>query len=240
MVNGVSLRKGIGLSNPQKLWDIGVRFVYAEANDNSMLRNVRGACDWYGFKFGVWSRLRYPPESGSPKTQVYEVYQALQGVKRDLPTVLALELPLDGTPIPPSNVYVDNANVWLQDILSYLKGEDLMVKVDEKVTGGFTPSGKMTTLPVWLKQRAGVQVVSAKFPCYTLRSYSERDVYGTKAEWVDYPGANWDGFKVNGFAVSMPTISNVVVPEDKLIPPTVPSTIDEKLDKIIALLERMQ
>lgn len=183
-MNGIYLRgkNSIADTNRQKLWDTGVRYVYADIDDLGTAQNAANDCAYQGFKFGVHYRLRYPPEQGSVATQlviVGEKLQALQQIKglTWLPFLLVLER-------SPEYPFCET-NMYRNMVDSFLAGmPNAMVRMNKATIDWLTPSAKILARPLWLHAPTK-DVQYAPWKQFAYRSYAERDIQGTMAEWVE-------------------------------------------------------
>jgi len=248
---GIAIGKDLELTNPQRLWDRGVRFVITEGSaDNGMLRKVAGQCAYHGFKLGVMHTLRYPPMAGSVQTQVVEFYEAVKGLDVDMPYILNLA-PFPGFPIPPDKTYQGMANTWLQDILSYFKGADRMIRVDHRlITNVSGAIGNLTSdqIPLWIYQPASGDVITRPFRThYILRSFLSRDWDGNRVEPVEFAGDmvlfnNWveEGKQTLSPGYFSGAVAPVVPPPVPVPPPPDVTSTKAKLDEIIRLATELK
>jgi hypothetical protein len=244
---GISICKSEDLHNVQKLWDRGVRFVVTEGCDNDMLRKVLGQCQYQGLKFGIQHTLRYPPMSGTAKSQVAEFYNAVRGIPVDMPYILNLT-PWAGFPIPPDKTYQEMANTWLQDLLSYFKGADRMVRVDGKLVVNMTgATGNLVddTCPLWIHQpEAGIVVTRPYRPAYVLRSYGARDWDGNLVQPIEFNGdmVLFNLWLDEGKQTTLPGYFPPQVQPPIPVTPgvTAPEIVKAKLDQIDALVEEIR
>ena len=136
MINGISLASKVKVVDKQKLWNIGVRFVYAETEDNNCLLQVTGECEYQGFKFGGLKRVRYFPGAGSGETQAFNFADQLL----HLPTAVlppVLEITTQDGPLPELNDWLVS---FFKHFSEYSKGPKyVMLKASMAVIDGLKP-----------------------------------------------------------------------------------------------------
>lgn len=190
-MNGIWVRKNIKIQNPQKLWNRGVRFIYTDITENSYLRDTANTCAMFGFKMGMYHRLRYPPEIGSADSQAQQMASIVQNFMNQhkdaayLPFVLVLEKATypDAPVLPETNFYRDSVNIFLRHYLEYGGAKGTIVRMARNILDWIQPIPGMATL-LWLHEPTQ-NVNYSPFQIYVYRSYAARDIDGTMAEWVE-------------------------------------------------------
>jgi hypothetical protein len=190
-VNGIWIARNVKIQNPQKLWDRRVRYVYTDLTNNSCLSNNANTCAMYGFKMGLYHRLRYPPELGSADSQAQVTSSAFINFTTQhkdvnlMPFVLVLEKATnpDAPVLPDTNFYRDSVNIFLRHYVEYGGLKGTIVRMARNIMDWITPIPTMANL-LWLHEPT-TKVNFSPFQSYVYRSYASRDIDGNMAEWVD-------------------------------------------------------
>ena len=238
MINGISLASKVKIIDKQKLWNLGVRFVYADTEDNSSLLQVTGECEYQGFKFGGLKRLRYFPGAGTGESQAFNFADQLAHIPTaKLPPVL--EITNQDGPLPELNEWLLS---FFKHFPEYSKGaKTVVIKASKSVIDGLKPvqaiQDYVLSNGLWITSPSNPISISP-FKYYTLRGYTARLIEGTMAEWVDIPGSI-DQFKawVAGSPLRFATteVPPVVVPGD---PPEEPGPTDH--DMLVAIYKMVK
>jgi hypothetical protein len=191
-MNGIFFRKDIKLVNWQELWNLGVRFIYADATKNSLLLDSANACAYQGFKLGLYHRLRYPPEEGSADSQAQE-FARQESAMMNLSTykdvkfltpVLLLEK--GGPALCETNFYRGMIMTFLQKYRSYHgESENFYLRMTDEMIAWMHPTQAIVdAFKLWIHEPTKVLVYSP-WKSYVYRSYAARSMAGNMAEPVD-------------------------------------------------------
>lgn len=195
--NGILVEKGVKIFDSEKLWQqFMTRYVYVDATDNSCFMNVAGSCAMQGFEWGLFTRLRNPPEPKSADSQAQEFSIAVQASsyekKPQLPPVL--ELKAGATPFCETNMYRRMVEQFILKFKSY-GGEKLVIKVARNVIDWLTPSSTILACDLWIHEPTA-HLDFHPWTNFAFRSYAARDMLGTMASPVIFPHnkAVFDGY----------------------------------------------
>jgi hypothetical protein len=221
-MNGIWVKKNSKIQNPQALWDRRVRYIYTDISENSSLINVANTCALYGFKLGLYHRLRYPPELGSADTQAQQLASAFQNFMNQhkdvsyLPFVLVLEKAsyTDAPVLPETNYYRDSVNIFLRHYLDYGGPKGTIVRMSRNILDWIAPIPGMVTL-LWLYEPT-THVDYSPFNSYVFRSYAARDINGNMAEWVDEWADRQPTTPPNPPPVNPPPVTPALTDKEKL------------------------
>lgn len=192
MTLGIWLKKDWKATNPQKLWDTGIRFIYTDLTNNGALSDTANVCAYYGFKMGLYHRLRYPTEIGSADSQAQEFMVAqntLMNFKeyKDvifLPPVLHLA---KGDPVLcETNMYRGMVMTFLQKYHSY-HGVSLtfLLRMTTDMITWMKPTQQIVdSFGLWYHEPT-TKMNYAPWTKYVYRSYAARSMAGIMAEPVD-------------------------------------------------------
>jgi hypothetical protein len=189
-MQGVWIRKGVKITDPQNLWNMGVRFIYTDLTYNNCLSDNMNTCAFYGFKLGLYHRLRYPPEAGSADSQAQEFMAQegnVMGSRKDvsfLPPVLQLE---KGEPVLcETNMYREFVMTFINQYRSYHGISNVfLLRMTDDMIKWMTPTQQIVdAYPLWYHEPSKLLNFSP-WKSYVYRSYAARVMAGTIAEPVD-------------------------------------------------------
>ena len=179
-MNGILLPPKVKIADRQKVWDIGARFVYACIDDLGTAQAAANDCAYMNFKFGLYHRLRYPPEEKSVPTQLVEAKESLAAVSKLLVPNLPFLLVLERSPEYPfceTNMYRGMVETFLAAM------PNAIVRMNAATIDWLQPSAKILMRPLWIHAPTE-DVKFAPWAQFAFRSFPTRDISGTNAEWV--------------------------------------------------------
>jgi hypothetical protein len=243
MIEGISLKPKVRITDRQALWNYGCRFVYVDVKDNSALLSVKGDCEFQGFKLGGLARLRYFPGAGLGDTQAFEFFDALGHLPTaTLPPVL--ELTRDDGVLPETKSYRELLKDFLNRFYSYSKGR-VILKMTRSLAEWLVPDQFLLdyvfNYGLWIHEPLDQPLEAGSFRFYSLRSYAQRPVAGTAAEWVQFPGnATQFATFANKTAPVRFSLSQGTPPQEPETPNLPPVLTDaEKLAKVRGLVGQL-
>jgi len=194
-MNGIWIKKDVKIANPQNLWNMGVRYIYSDLTNNSCLYDNANTCAYYGFRLGLYHRLRYPPEVGSADSQAQEFMiaeGALMMLKeyadvKFLTPVLHLE---KGDPVLcETNAYRNMIVTFLNKYRSYHgKSNNFLLKMTDDMIKWLQPTQQIVdSFALWYHEPT-IALNFAPWKSYVYRSYAPRSIAGTMCEPVDVWG----------------------------------------------------
>ena len=225
-MNGIFLKKETKVANPQALWNSprSVRYIYTDLTDNSCLSSNANTCAFFGFKLGLYHRLRYPPESGSADSQAQEFAVAEERLMSTpdyknitfLPPVLVLE---KGEPVLcETKMYREMVMTFWNKYVSYHGvSKKFLVKMTDDMIAWMKPTQAIVDTYGLFYHEPTTQIHYAPWKTYSYRSYAQRSMEGTMCSPID----------------------EVVLPESAIVVPPVPTMSPEdklkEIDRIIHL-----
>jgi hypothetical protein len=189
-LNGIWIKKDVKIANPQDLWNMGIRFIYTDLTYNSCLLDNANTCAFYGFKLGLYHRLRYPPETGSADSQAQEFASQegnLMGSRKDvsfLPPVLHLA---KGEPVLcQTSMYRDFVMSFINQYKSYHgSSQTFLLRMTDDMISWLTPTQQIVdSYKLWYHEPTA-KINYSPWKSYVYRSYAERSMAGTMAEPVE-------------------------------------------------------
>lgn len=197
-MDGIWIKKDVKIVNPQELWDLGYRNIYTDITGNSLLRDTANVCAYYGFKLGLYHRLRYPPETGSADSQAQEFAIAESALMNTpgykdvkfLPPVLHV-----AKGIPPfceTAFYRGMVMTFWQKYLSYHgESEHFLMKITTNLISWMKPTQLIIDTYGLFYHEPSATLSYAPWPRYVYRSYVARSIAANMAEpvepWVPVP-----------------------------------------------------
>jgi hypothetical protein len=240
LYQGIVLEKGIKIFDSEKLWQqFSTHFVYVDGTDNPMLNNVAGTCAMQGFEWGLFTRLRNPPEPKSADSQAQEFATVLNALHYEknplLPAVLELKAGL--TPFCETNMYRGMVETFIKKFHDYC-GKKVVIRATREVIDWLTPSSTILACDLWLHESTS-RLDFHPWKNFAFRSYAVRDMLGTKAAPVIFPHdkAVFDAYLKGG---PLPALPASMQPAPVTPPAPVPLTDAQKIAKLRDLTAQMR
>jgi hypothetical protein len=198
MIEGISIKENLKLADRQAIWDAGARFCYCELRENSCVRSVMNDCEYMGIQFGGLWKLRYFPGAGTGDSQAFDFAAALSRLPyATLPPVV--ELCRDDGVLPETKSFRENLKLFITRFYDHSRGHNVIVKLTRSLAEWLEPDDFLLKHSMerglWIHEPKG-PISIGKFQYWTLRSFAERSVGGTSAQWVQIPATkeqfdNW-------------------------------------------------
>jgi hypothetical protein len=192
MINGIWIKKDVKIANPQNLWNLGYRNIWTQLDGNGCLYDNANTCAFYGFKLGLYHRLKYPPEVGSADSQAQEFMiaeSALMDLKEYADVKFFPPVPYlaKGEPVLcETGAYRGLIMTFLAKYRSYHgRSENFILRATDEFIRWLAPTQQIVdSFKLWIHEPT-ITISYAPWKRYEYRSYVARSVGGNMVEPVE-------------------------------------------------------